>query len=139
VRRIRKGPWMRRAPARRLHLCSSIILSLARNEGKGVVACGSDAVHFTTLVAAATSLQTPKSPRMLCIVEQVLAWLMGDGRELSLGDSKAMSVASYGDDDPAGDAMLGGAAGDGSDRVRCRYLCVPCRRVGQGHLAHAAS
>ncbi len=61
---------------------------------------------------------------MLCIA-QVLAWLMGDGRELSLNGSKAMSIASYGDEDPARDAILG-SAGGGAEQVRFSFLFVPC-------------
>ena len=49
---------------------------------------------------------------------QVLAWLMGDGRELSFGGgSRAMSVASYGDDDPVRDAAFGSARGGATWRV----------------------
>ena len=63
---------------------------------------------------------------------QVLAWLMGDGRETSFAGSKAMSIASY--DDGAGqDQDL--AAGGASEQVRRRLEVTSRARTGSesGH------
>ena len=62
---------------------------------------------------------------------------MGDGRELSFGGSKAMSIASYGgdDDDSARDAALTSAVGDAPERVCCLMFAQQSRVTGLLQLA----
>ena len=51
---------------------------------------------------------------------QVLAWLVGDGRESSMPGSDAIFVPSYGNEDPAAGAVQGSA--NGSDEKRTRLF-----------------
>jgi len=54
---------------------------------------------------------------------QVLAWLMGDGREASMAGSEAMPLPSYGTEDPARDAAHGSANDVDEERMR-RFPCA---------------
>ena len=114
--RTRKDPWTRCGSATLWHDFSRFSPSRASSRcAMDRVPCFLSRLWLPISTAAQFAAESTITAR--AVQAQVLAWLMGDGREASMAGSEAVSMPSYGNEDPGGDAAHGSAVGGDEERT----------------------